>query len=234
MSTSLSIKGPEDLLGVAPKDPAAFKGVPLASLIAYALYWIHEWELRATFEAVTVLSWRLFPSAFSLIGFPQFPDAARTTRSILQGQPKYRNILTGTPTRGFHLNELGEEIALEITKRIGVPENVQGAELGTVQERRRAADSSSDRRSVDIRSQIEHARKSRLFKRWQQSNISEKDVIDVHSMLGIFDHTPSKERQRIYKDLLDSAQQTGDMETVRFLESIREMFPNVFANRQRQ
>lgn len=232
MSEQLRIHKPEDLLNVAPKEPAHFKGVPLVNLIAYALYWLHQWELRPTFEALTVLSWRLFPSAFSLVGFPQFPDAARTTRSILQGQPKYRNVLTGTPTRGFHLNERGEQIALELSERVGIPESAEGAVLGSVQTPD-AARNGADRRTIDHRSGVERVRKSRLFQKWQQSTVSESDVIDVHSMLGIFDHTPGKERQRIYKDLLDSAQQMDDAEIVNFLETIRDMFPNVFATRQR-
>ena len=233
MSEPLTFRRPEDMLNVAPKEPATFKGVPLVHLIAYALYWLHRWELRATFEAVTVLSWRLFPSSFSLVGFPQFPDAARTTRSILQGQPKYRNVLTGTPTRGFHLNERGEEVATELTKRMGVPESAQGAPLGTIQAPDFTRNGGAERRTVDPRSYVERARRSRLFQKWQQSKVSEKDVIDVHSMLGIFDHTPSKERQRVYKDLLDSAQQVEDAEMVSFLESIRGMFPNVFTTRHR-
>lgn len=231
MST-VSIKQAKDLLTVAPKSSDSIKGVPLVNLIAYALYWIHEWDLSATFEAITVLSFRLFPSAFSLVGFPEFPDAARSTRSILQGQPKYRNVLTGTPTRGFHLNKHGAEIALELARRIGAPGVADGSTLGVLQARP-VIDDGAQRRTIDPRAQVEHARKSRLFQKWVQSDVSERDVIDVHSMLGIFDHTPSKERQRLYKELYESAQQIDDTEMVSFLESIREMFPSVFANRQR-
>ena len=231
MST-VSIKKPTDLLKIAPKTPERTKGVPLVHLIAYTLYWIHEWDMRATFEAITVLSFRLFPSAFSLIGFPEFPDAARTTRSILQGQPKYRNVLTGTPTRGFHLNKNGEQIAIDLAKRIGVPEAADGATLGVIQTTQ-VIDDGALRRTIDPREQVQRTRKSQLFQKWLRSDVSEKDVIDVHSMLGIFDHTPTKERQRLYKDLHESAEQIDDTEMVSFLEGIREMFPNVFANRQR-
>ncbi len=231
MST-VSIKKPMDLLNVAPKSPESIKNVPLVYLIAYTLYWLHEWDMRATFEAITVLGFRLFPSAFSLVGFPQFPDAARTTRSILQGQPKYRNVLTGTPTRGFHLNKNGEQIAIDLAKRIGVPEAADGATLGAIHSRQ-AIEDGAQRRTIDPRAQVERAHKSRLFQKWLQAEVSEKDVIDVHSMLGIFDHTPTKERQRLYKDLYESAQQIDDVEMLSFLESVREMFPNVFANRQR-
>jgi hypothetical protein len=41
------------------------------------------------------------------VGWPEYPDAFRTNRSLLQGQPKYRNWLTGSASKGFSLNERG-------------------------------------------------------------------------------------------------------------------------------
>jgi hypothetical protein len=218
-----------DLLGIAAKDSAAYKGVPLVSLIAYSLYWIHQWELRPTFEAVTVLSWRLFPTAFSLVGFHQLPDAARTNRSLLQGQPKYRNVLTGTPTRGYHLNSRGAEIAQSLIKALGVPEYDDGTALGSASTSIAVVES-PHRRTISPARDVEKIRSSRLFQKWLASDLNTSDVIHVHSLLAIFDHTPSKERQRAYKDLMTSAQQVDDTEIVRFLEAIRELFPKVFAS----
>jgi hypothetical protein len=227
-----TIRRPDDLLQITQKREDAYKGVPLVNLIAYSLYWLHDWEIRPSFEALTVLGWRLFPAAFSLVGFSQFPDAARTTRSILQGQPKYRNVLTGTPTRGYQLNQRGEEIARSLIQLIGVPETTDGASIGTVPPAAPPAGQAA-RRTIDPRADVDRARTSRLFQKWQTSAITEKDVIHVHSLLGIFDHTPSKERQRVFKDLVASARQVDDVEVISFLESVREMFPNVLATRDR-
>lgn len=231
-AVAAEIRNAGDLMRISPKDSNSYKGVPLVNLVAYSLYWIQQWQLKATFEAATVLSWRLFPTAFSLVGFSQLPDAARVNRSLLQGQPKYRNVLTGTPTRGYHLNQRGEAIALLLAQRFGVPEDAHGESLGVVAYGD-VVPIETKRRTIDPKSEVERARASRLFQKWKTAAVSEKDVIHVHSLLGIFDHTPAKERQRAFKELMDSAVQVEDEAFVNFLESIREMFPSVFVNRQK-
>ncbi len=121
----------KDLVKVTPKDPAECTDISLAYLTAYSLYWLHKWQLRRTIEAVAVLNWRLFPKKFAMVGFQEYPDAFRTNRSLLQGQPKYRNLLTGAASKGFSLNERGLEVARELIKKLGVPTTVEGTALGT-------------------------------------------------------------------------------------------------------
>ena len=45
-----------------------------------------------------------------MVNFQEYPDAFRTNRSLLQMQPKYRNLLTGAATKGFSLNERGMDM----------------------------------------------------------------------------------------------------------------------------
>src|SRR5712671_4689523 len=116
-----TVRHEQDLVRVAPKDPDSYAEIPLAILNAYSLYWLHKWELRRTIEAIAVLNWRLFPKRFSMVGFSQFPDAFRTNRSLLQGQPKYRNLLTGSAGQGFSLNARGMEVARDLTAKLGPP-----------------------------------------------------------------------------------------------------------------
>ena len=90
MVRSMKIKHERDLDQIAPMDPNAYDSMSLAALVVYSLYWLHEWELRRTIEAITVLSWRLFPTKFSMScellgvsseGFriAQFPAASAPT-----------------------------------------------------------------------------------------------------------------------------------------------------------
>ena len=110
----MEIKHEQDLAKVAPKDSALYEDIPLTSLTAYSLFWLHRWQLRRSIEAVAVLNWRLFPKKFAMVGFAEYPDAFRTNRSLLQGQPKYRNLLSGAASKGFSLNERGMDIARDL------------------------------------------------------------------------------------------------------------------------
>lgn len=229
----ISIKSIADLKTVAPKAAALYKDVPLTSLTAYSLYWLDAWELRPTIEAVSVLNWRLFPNEFSMVGFSDFPDALRTNRSLLQGQPKYRNLLTGTPSQGYSLNQHGVQLAESLTLKFGPPSSAEGVALGGTHDIRAASRSPARPRTIDPQREIERARNSRLFSKWRSGQLSSRDVIHVHSLLGIFDHTPARERVKASKALVDSAETVGDAELIEFLRAVREMFPSVFASRQK-
>ena len=56
-----------------------------------------------------------------MMSFQEYPDAFRTNRSLLQGQPKYRNWLTGAASKGFSLNERGFELARNLLNELGAP-----------------------------------------------------------------------------------------------------------------
>jgi hypothetical protein len=222
------IRHEKDLARVVAKDPTAYKDISLAYLTAYSLYWLHKWELRRTIEAIAVLNWRLFPTKFAMVGFQEYPDAFRTNRSLLQGQPKYRNLLTGAASKGFSLNERGLAVARDLTKQLGVPTTAEGTELG-VEPAAEAPNKVSNRaRSLEPERAMQNVRGSKLYEKWKSGVMGERDLIHVHALLGIFDHTPSKIRQKAMKDLESNAADCKDTEIMRFLTDVRQIFPMVF------
>jgi hypothetical protein len=46
--SQLTIRSAAELMNIAPKNPELYKAIPLTSLTAYSLYWLHAWELRPT------------------------------------------------------------------------------------------------------------------------------------------------------------------------------------------
>jgi hypothetical protein len=216
----------KELAQIAPKDPALYQETSLAALTTYSLFWLHEWQLRRTIEAVSVLNWRLFPDKFGMVGWPEYPDAFRTNRSLLQGQPKYRNWLTGSASKGFSLNERGLEVARELVTMLGPPSTTSGKQASLPP---RVEGSKSTRpRSVEPQHELQLARSSKLFDKWRSQVLSERDLIHVHSLLGIFDHTPAKVRIKKMKDLERAADDMKDTEMVTFLGAVRQQFPEIF------
>ena len=227
MNTATKISDEKDIVTVAAKPADLYHDVPLVFLTAYSLYWLHEWKIRRTIEAIAVLNWRLFPKKFAMVGFDQYPDAFRTNRSLLQMQPKYRNLLTGAAIKGFSLNERGMERARELITTLGVPETGLGETLGEAKRPNGAAKMSRLARSIEPDREIARVKSGKLFQKWKQGIMTERDLIHVHALLGIFDHTPSAVRARAMKELEDAAGKVDDKDTLQFLSDIRKAFPQV-------
>lgn len=231
MGQQIGIQHERDLSRVAKKEAALYEDVPLTSLTAYSLYWLHQWQLRRTIEAVAVLNWRLFPQKFAMVGFPEYPDAFRTNRSLLQGQPKYRNILSGAASKGFSLNQRGMDIARELVQLLGVPSTEEGQELGTQREAQAATKSKVPQRSIEPEREMERVRASKLFEKWKSGVMADRDLIHLHALLGIFDHTPTKLRTKALKDLERSAADINDKEALKFLQDVRQAFPQALVGK---
>ena len=227
MKLDLQIRDEHDLVDVAAKTPDLYPTTALTSLTAYSLYWLHQWQLRRTIEAVAVLNWRLFPEKFAMVGFPEYPDAFRTNRSLLQGQPKYRNILTGAASKGFSLNERGIDVARDLVRTLGVPTSSKGQSLGNIERTEGRTKLAARARSIEPSREIKRIRTSKLYDKWKTGVMGERDLIHVHAMLGIFDHTPTKLRTIALRNLEKSAVDLRDEEALRFLRDVRQTFPQV-------
>lgn len=230
MSTA-KIRNEKELVSVAQKKPHMYADVSLAALTIYSLYWLHQWELRRTIEAISVLNWKLFPDKFSMLGFPEYPDAFRVNRSLLQCQPKYRNWLTGAAKHGFNLNEQGLQIAWELIAKLGPPETVAGTQLGVAPVSQPSHGQSKVARTLVPEKYVQDVRATTLFAKWKAGTMTERDLIHVHSLLHIFDHTPIKVREQNMKMIERSAREVHDLEVNEFLTSVRKAFPSVFHHR---
>lgn len=221
------MRSEKDLVRVGSKPSGVYADLPLTSLTAYSLYWLHEWKIRRTIEAIAILNWRLFPEQFAMVGFDEYPDAFRTNRSLLQMQPKYRNLLTGSAVKGFSLNERGMEKARELIATFGVPETTSGQALAVTGSSEVAARKPRIARSIEPAREVARAKASKLFDKWKQGLVTERDLIHAHALLRIFDHTPAPVRARALKDLEDAAGKVGDQETLQFLGDVRRTFPQL-------
>jgi hypothetical protein len=225
--SEINIRNEKDLVRVGSKPSVVYADMPLTSLTAYSLYWLHEWKIRRTIEAIAVLNWRLFPEQFAMVGFDEYPDAFRTNRSLLQMQPKYRNLLTGSAVKGFSLNERGMEKARELIAALGVPQALSGQALAVPERNEIAARRPRIARSIEPAREVARAKASKLFDKWKLGLVTERDLIHVHALLRIFDHTPASMRARALKDLEDAASKVGDEEALQFLSDVRKTFPQV-------
>lgn len=234
-SRSLILSSERKLLTVQPIPAERYENEQLAALTVYSVYWLRQWGLRPGVEAITVLNHKLFPRRFGMHSFPEFPDANRTMRSLLQCGPKYRGWLSGSNRRGYAVTPTGQVLTEELLRRVGFPQ-IGNVSLGHATEapRQRLAKRAERSSDLDFKADVVRLRASRLFEKWTSSPLQDRDLIHVYSALGVFDHTPQAAKRQKLNDLKDAAKKAGDKEVEKLLDNIEMVFPGLFREQQRR
>jgi len=218
-----------ELLSVQAVPVARYENEQLAALTVYSIWWLRHWSLRPTVESITVLNHKLFPKKFGMDSFPEYPDANRTLRSLLQCGPKYRGWLSGSNKRGYVIAPSGQTLVEELLRRVGYPK-VGDLELGHATEAPRARTTVRKEmaRDVDFKAEVQKLRESKLFDRWLNGPLQERDLIHLYSAFGVFDHTPAAAKAKKLSDLRHSAKRVADIEIEKMLDAVEDIFPTVF------
>lgn len=219
----MEIKQPIDILDLVAFREKDYEVIALTSLTAYSTYWLVQWGLQTSLENLAVLNFKLFPSKFAMVGWPQFPDFNRTNRSVLQMRPKYRNLATSITKKGVFLNEHGVEEAQALVSRIGSPQ-LQDGSTPSLQFPIPSVRGSNRPRTVHPEDQIAKIKGSGLFKLHQDGRWAEAEAIDLVNFLDVYDHTPSKEKLRRLREFQQAAEQLRDEQVRKFLEQVASTF----------
>lgn len=221
--SEMEIKSSVDILKLDAFSTAQYEHLALTTLTAYSVFWLSEWGIQPSLETVAVLNFRLFPAKFAMVGWPQFPDLNRTNRSVLQMRPKYRNLATSITKRGVFLNDNGLKEAEGLIGRIGSP-RMRDDSGETAQVPIPTVRGENRPRSIHPEDQVAKVRSSRLYELFNGGRWQEVEAIDLVNFLGVYDHTPSKEKLRRLREMRDAAEQVKDEQVVDFLEKVASTF----------
>jgi hypothetical protein len=97
------------LQGLKPFPPQLYEGTNLNWLVLYAVGVLEERRVGLSFEHVVVAAFRLFPRKFSLLGYPEHPDAKRVHDALWRCAYKNRQWLLGKTSQGFAFTERGRK-----------------------------------------------------------------------------------------------------------------------------
>lgn len=211
-----------DLLKLDAYNEKVYENISLTTLTAFVVYWLDEWSLPTSLENVSVASHRMFPTKFAMVGWPQFPDVNRTNRSVLQMRPKYRNLATSVSDKGVFLSEAGLREAEAVLKKFGVP-HFQGlaVEQPPLTRVRRGSGKAWSIHPEDL---INSVKQSTLFSLYTEGRFDESEAIHLIGMLRLYDHTPSSEKRKKLKVLIEQAKTAEDDQVVLFLKAVLEKF----------
>jgi len=93
------------LTKIQPLPEEKYAPIDLDHLLMYAVGHLKEIGADLSFENIIVAAYRLFPRKFSLVGYPEYPDAKRAHKCLRRCTYKTRRWLGGKERQGFTLTD---------------------------------------------------------------------------------------------------------------------------------
>jgi hypothetical protein len=214
-----------------PFDPAVYQSIGLNDLLAYVVNWLREDGHLPTFETITVVAHRLFPSKFSLVGYPEYPDAARIQLVILHLGPKYVGWLEGKKKTGYHLNDAGAEAARRVVQRLQTP--ISTGDTASTQHQYAQQDNLAARTATETR--LARIRRSQSYRLYQEGQLSSlEDVSLAWDTFQLFINADQLTKAHSYREIKKAAQDHNDKEVLDFLGWIANERPHLIGEKTRR
>ncbi len=199
---------------IDPFEPSRYVGINKDHLLSYGLdRLINTFGLLGTFENVTVTVFKMFPNSFSLIGFPQYPDAARVNRTFLHCKPKYQNLVIGSAKNGYTLTSKGLYIAKQVAEKLRTHSN-----------ERVEKDEAKQTRTFTGAKIIPKIEQSNLYQSWSEQNLDKIGPYDLWSFLEAVPYTDKDVLAEIMKIYRDAAKASAREDILNFLKWVKQSY----------
>lgn len=178
----------------------------LRDLILYSILSIEEEGQICTFERLVKECFDLFPDAFSLSRYPQWPDSLKLDRSLRTLRNK--GLIVGNPNTRYSLTDFGRKIAKNV-------------EAGLRRQPSQELDIGPSSRSPELR-YLKEIRRSELFRKYSQAGPTfEFDEMELRGVMGCTMETPRRILRQNIQLAINLAEESGDHELLNFLELCR-------------
>ena len=104
----------EKILKLEAVDLSKYEDVDLDRLVMYSIGQLEKIGIELSFENAVMASFKLFPQKFSLLGFPDYPDANRIMKCLWRFTSKVKPWLSGKIKQGFVITERGRAPIKEV------------------------------------------------------------------------------------------------------------------------
>lgn len=157
----------EKILSLQEFQLDRYEGIDLDRLVAYAVMRLEENGEELSLENIIVASFKLFPKKFSMLGYPQFPDATRVEKCLWRCKGTRRGWVGGKTPHGYSTTEKGRLISEQVEKLLK-SETVQNRKV-----------TSQTRRKEAIISEVTSSRAFQKFSHNNGDTISEAEFCNV-------------------------------------------------------
>jgi len=153
-------------------DPSLYQNISLDDLVVVAVGRITSKGETATFERMVAECFYLFPERFSLLGYPEWPNAAIVNKAWLRCRTD-KGLLAGTVAEGFRLTDKGRTVEKATLSRLGrKPADKENTSTDVKRGNRQTAEG-----RVVMR--IEQSAAYRKYQKSKVESITEFDLVDL-------------------------------------------------------
>jgi len=207
MGIKNSAKSDENLIKEFTEFEGDYLPVHKDRLVLFSIDYLNSKDIETTFDKLTVAAFKLFPKKFSLIGFPEYPDAKTVNDCVFLHCVKARGWVSGNAQTGYKITEKGKYFLDEAKKMLEGKIKVT-RKYGTVPRRKEFTF-------------INLLKKTTAYKKYSQNkkeNISDSEILEALNVPA----SGSKEtKQKHLKKYLEYANRIDDPSAIEFLEFIQ-------------
>lgn len=204
------------ILGLKTFPKAKYEGFDLDRLGAYTLFVLEEKKIPLYFDLISVGLFKLFPRKFSMANFIQYPDTNRINKTLRRvTDQKRKRWAIGNIENGFHLTDLGREMARQVSKHLANPK-LKKPKIQIVVSKSRGRSFGDD---------VKEIREADAFRKWLENG--DINNYEFFAFLKAAPHTPKQLLAEHMKNLRRSADAVKDKEAIAFLTWLENKFNNL-------
>jgi len=195
-------------------DNEVFSHVDNDRLILYVVSILVERDIEPTFDKIVVTAFKIFPSRFSLIGFPQFPDAKRVHDCLWHCTYKTKMWLSGNAKSGFGITEKGRYVLDETKRRLS----------GEVEVSKEFA-TKARRKEVYF---VELLKRTSAFRKFTEGKGNSISTVEIRELLRVGNETSKEIIQKNLQRYSEYAQKLEAKDVKEFLKFVQTKWSDLF------
>jgi hypothetical protein len=207
MKQEASKKNEEDVIREFSEFAGDYLPVDKDRLILFVIDYLNQKCIETTFDKLTVAAFKLFPKKFSLIGFPEYPDAKTVDSCVTLHCVKTKGWVSGNAQTGYMITEKGKYFFDE-TKKILEGKIKVTRKYGTIPRRKEVT-------FVNL------LKRTKAYKKYSQGKYEELSRSDIMEALKVPALSSSERIEKYLQKYLEYADRINDSSVVEFLQFIQ-------------
>jgi hypothetical protein len=197
----------EDLIRSFTEFEGDYLPIEKDRLILFVIDYLHSKNIEVTFDKLTVAAFKLFPKKFSLIGFPEYPDAKTVNDCVFLHCVKTKGWASGNAQSGYKITEKGRYF-LDETKKMLEGKIKVVRKYGTVPRRKEFTF-------------VNHLKKTQVYKKYLQNRKEEISYSEILEALKMPSHSSREALERNLEKYFSYANKINDESVINFLDFVQ-------------
>lgn len=201
------IKTDEERINAIGEFSKDYLSIDKDRLSLFVVNFLQTNGIEPTFDKIVIASFKLFPKKFSLLGFPEYPDALTVHYCLYMHNTKIKGWLSGNVQTGFNLTEKGKYFFEETKKMLdGIIKPTK--QYGTTPRRKELTF-------------INLLKKTKAYKKYLQNKKEEITNDEILESLRVTSFNPKERIKKHLEKYIEYSNRINDSESTGFLNFIK-------------